>query len=158
MRILAVDPGGTTGIALKDFCCEPFNEAPGTWMPVGFQRTASLLEQKILYDECDLVVCERFTIGPSTRGKSTRGSNEAIELIGLTRYFCSKQDVPFEEQAPADAMSFVPDSRLRMIGWYKTGEDHQRDAMRHCLLAGVRHEVVKPEWLIGGSNEVSDNE
>lgn len=148
MRILAVDPGGTTGVAFKDFCCEPFDQAPGTWMPVGFARAASVLRERIENDKVDLVVCERFTIGSRTVGKSTRGSNEAIELIGVARYLASQANIPFQEQAPVDAKNFVPDSRLKHIGWYKAGPDHQRDAMRHLLLAGVNHKVVELQWLL----------
>lgn len=145
MKILAIDPGHTTGIAYKDFSEDAdFFTPPFTMMPVGFDTCA--YEIACLFENVsawpDLVICEKFQITGLTARKTTGGSNEAIELIGVARYLTKKWNIPFEEQRPADAMSFVTDDKLKRIGWYKPGLDHARDAMRHLLLAACRYDKV----------------
>lgn len=154
MRILAIDPGHTTGIALKDFN-EKFFEPPYTSMPVGFFSTVKEIHRLINAYFLDLIVVEKFTINAATAKKTTAGSNEAIEIIGATKfmnfYFNGgdlDDNIGVEEQKPVDAKNFCTDEKLRRIGWYKPGKDHARDAMRHLLLAAVRHNAVDLAALI----------
>ena len=145
MRILTIDPGHTTGMAFHDFTS---SDKPETLMPVGLGNAYNEFFSFIANNALDLVVCEKFTITSATSKKSRGGSNEAIELIGVARYMAWDHSVSFEEQSPADAKNFCSDEKLRRLGWYVSGLDHARDALRHLVLAGVRHKVLDPSTLI----------
>lgn len=150
MKILAIDPGGTTGLAWYNFHGYDFYDTrPGTAMPRGFGPAAVQIDMLIAQFDPDLIVVEKFTINASTIQKSREGSNLAIELVGVTRFLAKQSGKPLEEQSPADAKNFVTDEKLRRIGWYVAGPDHARDALRHVLLASVRHGVVNPAVFIG---------
>lgn len=161
MKILAVDPGLVTGLAFKDFD-EDFFTPPKTLMPEGFVLGAEAIDDalahevggdwdRLVHGTPDLIVYERFQITPKTASKTTQGSGTAIELIGVLRYFAYVGGFKLEEQRPSDAMNFASDDKLRRIGWYKPGRDHARDAMRHLLLAAVRHNQVDLTQLLPDS-------
>lgn len=147
MKIITIDPGVTTGVAFHDFDLGLI-EQPLTWMPRGFEDAAELFDRVMVVEKPDLVVTEKFTINAATTRKSTSGSYEAIQLIGVARYLAHLYEIPHEEQKPVDAMNFCTDEKLRRLGWYKRGLDHQRDAMRHLILAAVRHQAIDLRTLL----------
>ena len=136
MRVYAVDPGKMTGVAWID-----------TDHPLSFQSWMlphmDFLESAWAFlvnssDDVDLIVCESFIITAQTL-KKTRG-NWSLEQIGCLRWMCHHQRVEFELQSPADAKGFADNTRLKEVGWYKTGAGHDNDAARHLLLAVARHD------------------
>lgn len=147
MKILTVDPGVTTGIAFYDFA-KGLIDVPETWMPRGFHDAATQIDWILAHERPDLVVSEKFTITAATTRKSTAGSYEAIQLIGVTHYLAYRYKTPWEEQTPSDAMNFCTDEKLKRLGWYKPGLDHQRDAMRHLILAAVRNHCIDLQTLL----------
>lgn len=150
MRILAVDPGGTTGIAHAVF--SEYGKLPHeikTEMPVGFVAACMRLEdlmdnEPYSWDQplFDLVVAEKFTITAATAKKSTTGSKTDIELCGVVKYLAGRYDIVHEEQSPSEAMNFIDDKKLKRLGYWTPGPDHARDATRHLLLAAVKHHVI----------------
>lgn len=144
MKIFAIDPGVSTGLAWFDF--DEWDK-PATLITRGFREATDYIGSYVDLWKPDLVVCEKFTIAPM-KGKTTEGANMAIELIGVSRYFAAEAGIPFEEQRPADAKNFVTDAKLRRIDWYVPGPDHARDALRHLLLAGARHQAFGLETLL----------
>jgi len=153
VRILAVDPGETTGYAYAHFGVSPKT------MPKLFADMARGFNQACAWLEVDLpryggiktptlVVLERFTINAETAKKSTQGSKTAIELCGVVRYLAHVGGYKLEEQAPVDAKSFVTDEKLKRLGWYTPGPDHARDATRHLVLAAIRHQALDSRLLL----------
>lgn len=152
MRILAIDPGLSTGIAYANFENGQL-PTPITEMPRGWDEAAKIFRDFLdwefgKYRQPDLIVIERFTINSATAQKSRAGSNLAIELIGAAKYLAWLYDIPVEEQAPADAKNFADDKKLRRIKWHRPGPDHQNDALRHLLLAAVRHQQLDLAQLL----------
>jgi len=150
VKIIAVDPGATTGVAWTDFSEEGIPEL-NTSMPKGFEAACTLFERfggSPYRSNFDLLVIERFSITAKTVTKTREGSNLAIELIGVAKWVALQCGLKVEEQSPADAKNFASDAKLRKIGWYTPGPDHARDATRHLLLAAVRHKVLNPAHLI----------
>lgn len=147
MKILAIDPGFATGIATGDVKDGKVTN-PNTLIVTGFTDTTFEIELLLMKFKPELVVIERFTITAATGKKDTKGSLQAIELIGVTRYLAGIWKVPLELQSPEDAKSFVTDDKLKKIGWYVSGPDHARDASRHLILAAVRHNVLDVKNLI----------
>ena len=136
MRVLAVDPGGATGVAL--------------WYQDGGDRhwaanvgdvraTYAFLEQWV--PTVDLVVCEDYLIGANTVKKSQDGK-VSIELIGVTRYLCHKSHVPFKLQRPGDR-SVATKEKLAQLGWSMPGPgDHARSASQHLLCALLERGII----------------
>jgi hypothetical protein len=150
LKALAIDPGGTTGIA-------QYERREGT--PVGAVETfdawsegnpfAAIDRARLeVMEGLDVMIVERFTITGATARKTRGGSNQAIEIIGTLRWLAHNAGVPFVEQQPAEAKGFCTDSKLKLIGWYTPGVDHARDATRHLLLWLVKNGEVNTRRVI----------
>lgn len=148
-RVLAVDPGKATGIALLE---RDINA--GT---VDILETAEL--HVLSDDETDgdhlrslilgwrtarqpdeyptRIVIERFTITPGT-GKKSQEAKSALETIGAVKWFCVQAGYPLEAiewQAPGDAKEAFPNEKLKRLGlWHRGGAGHALDALRHAAL------------------------
>jgi len=137
MRILAVDPGGTTGLVyvewdgssdpkLLDFAQVDSEDMP-TWMYGCFK-----------FNDIGLVVCERFTVSMETVQKSRQP--DAMYNIGGIGYLTKLFHIPLRLQNRGDAKTAYPNER---IAGYKVKGDHARDALRHALLATHSQEVYR---------------
>src|SRR3972149_10525216 len=125
MRVLAVDPGATTGIAL--------------WLPPGPNPATYQLAVNDAVDWCadllhsqhlTLVVCESFVPRPGAKSWQP----DAIETVGALRHLARWGLHKFELQSPADAKRFSTDSKLRKLDWYTpTVGGHINDALRHLF-------------------------
>ena len=140
MRVIALDPGGRTGIAL-------WQDGQFWSTHLGTYEAWHWVANQLETTRTDLVVCEDFIITIATAKKSQDGK-KSLESIGVFRYLCAVARVSFETQTPADAKNFVDNDRLRHLGmWYK-GSDHPRDAARHLILALSSRGLLKPSDLL----------
>jgi hypothetical protein len=152
VRIVAVDPGGATGLARYDSETDALEA-----LQLPPLEACAWVEQSLstgTWDACppgagaDLVVAEFFTISGGTLKKSRGGSYDALHTFGAVKYLAWRAGVEFASQRPAEAMGLVSDGVLRAMGMYVTG-DHARDAVRHVVLAGVKRRAIAPERLVG---------
>lgn len=125
MHVLAVDPGGNTGLA--------------TWKDGRWTAWAEPAEQALITvhnelhaGELDQLISESFIISTATAKKSQDGL-VSIEMIGVMRYLARVYGVKFETQTPSDAKSFATDEKLKAWEWWTRGVDHPRDASRHLM-------------------------
>jgi hypothetical protein len=140
MRLLAVDPGSTTGIARYTSAegQEDFTSYQLAAMPA-LDSVHMLLREEPLRP--DIVVCERFIVSAATLKKTQAGMYDALDSIGAVRYLCWYYAVPFELQAPAER-KFATNARLKQLGWRNPTEGgHADDAARHLLVAAIRREL-----------------
>lgn len=142
MRVLAIDPGGTTGWA---------EYAAGWPDPVEAGQLAGGLhgvqELMIRLPRLDVLVIERYTISVRT-AKFSRQS-DALKITGLLEFHAAAQGVPVVFQPPGEAMRLFTDKRLKEFGWWPTGQDHARDALRHLGLYLAKQGEIKltdPGW------------
>lgn len=91
------------------------------------------------------IVAERFTV---TSIKHTR-QYDALEVIGALRYFSFEQNHEFELQSRADRMRVRRDIALRFA---LPKDDDQESALRHAVVAAVRHGLVDPLTYMVRSN------
>jgi len=138
LRVLAVDPGKATGLALfRDVAWHPADgaEAPPEWIAwaAPWQAAMASVESWIALGALDFVACERFTVSQRT---VTQGADHTWPTggIGVVKYLCAKHSVPLAMQAPADAMNLAPRPVLERLGWRTKGVDHPDDATRHLVL------------------------
>lgn len=142
MRVMAIDPGPSTGIALWD----TDDELP--WATTLQRHEAEdFIVEKIAKQAVHLVICEEFVITAGTAKKGRMGS-ESIEMIGVVKYFCRECDVELKFGRPSDAMKFATNEKLKRIGWYQTGPEHARDALRHLLTWAALNRKVDVKKLL----------
>jgi hypothetical protein len=135
LRVLAVDPGGTTGLAQWH---------DGEWYAWAepWEESCATVHAKLHGDDLDWLVMESFHISTQTGKKSTKGSLQAIELIGIGRYLARVYGVGFDTQTPSEAKMYGTDAKLRAMGWWSKGLDHPRDASRHLLTFLCEHRLI----------------
>lgn len=134
MRVLAIDPGGNTGLAL-------WND--GAWWAWAEPAEQALVTVHNALNDGDLnqLVSESFIISTATAKKSQDGL-VSIEMIGVMRYLSRVYNVPFETQTPSDAKSFATDEKLKAWKWWTRGVDHPRDASRHLMTWLCKHGYI----------------
>lgn len=126
--VIAVDPGKVTGIATW-LNGEMTSWQEQTWYAV--DKIWTKLERADTPIEA--VVCESYKITASTLHKTRQ--YYSLESIGALRWMATRHSVEFILQDPADAMRFMTDDKLRMMGWYHyTVGGHANDAARHLGL------------------------
>lgn len=137
--ILAVDPGGVTGWAKFEPATGQFNQGEvdggalgfGPWFATVITQTPNVLWE---------VVCEKFTIGEMTKGKTTQ--YDAVYLNGFLEIYCHIQGVQFTRHTVSNVKSFATNDKLKKLGWYTPSKGgHQNDAARHMLAY-----VAKKPW------------
>lgn len=140
MRIIAVDPGGTAGVAFG-----AFHEG----VPPDVTLFEMTPHEALFYVgdslPVDLVVCESFIPRPGVR----TWQPDALEMIGALRYLCRVAGVRFELQSPASAKRLATNARLDALGWrHRTPGGHADDAARHLLVAAMRHRQLAAGGLV----------
>jgi hypothetical protein len=147
VRILAIDPGGTTGLAL--WTSNKGGESIQQWEIADPLNVLYTVRDESSALGLDALVCERFDLGPRTQAKSTAGSAQTIELIGALRWLAAEDGCPFILQAPVDAVQFVTDEKLRNLGWWCVGKEHARSATRHLVLYLATQKIITLSRLAG---------
>lgn len=137
-RIIAVDPGGTTGLATALFH-DGRGEVSGF---KSFEETDPMdavhwVHQTMIHGPLKVeLVAERYTITPRTTRLSRQ--YDALYVIGGLMYVAHILHVPFTLQTPADAKNFASNAKLEAIGWRRpTKGGHADDAARHLLKRAV---------------------
>ena len=127
-RVLGIDPGGTTGVAMIKFPSMTLEHACTMTLDDVFDEAFTLV------GPADYVAIQRYTITQRT-AQMTR-QPDAMYAIGALMMACRRARVPLELQQPNDAKASFPDKVLRQLGVWDSS-DHVRDAIRHALL-GLR--------------------
>ena len=113
MRILALDPGGTSGIFVwtPDAVYHSQHDVAGT-----ITRLASA-------SGVTAILAEHFA--------PVRTSNaEPAELIGVARLQAHILGIPFHRYTPAQAKNLAPNRLLARLGWHDPTQPHANDAAR----------------------------
>lgn len=145
MKIMGVDPGGTTGIAVIDVSWDENRHVPtpdthildlqleASWgtgeISIG-QQMYDLIEDQ----NPDLIVVEKFIITHETV-RYTR-QPDALWIIGGVRFIADIFQIPVHMQPASLAKTTWDATRLKESGWAKVvKQKHARDALRHALTA-----------------------
>jgi hypothetical protein len=147
-RLLALDPGGTTGIAFFE---------KGKLKQRGVIKDYDMLslENLIKTLKPDVVVVEEYVLYPWARKEQTWSDFPVPRFIGALQLICLQQKVELYFQTPADATKFCTDTKLKAWGYYKhsVGKDdanHINDAVRHgCYWILHRGKRTRPEPVVG---------
>jgi hypothetical protein len=126
--ILAIDPGGTSGIALFDKThlshTEQLNTSHIAW---GIQRFHALIHEV----HPRTIVIEDYRIYSWRTKQHQWSSLHTPRLIGVIECLCYQYQVPLIKQSAQQGKGFVTDDRLKEWNLYLPGQPHARDAVRH---------------------------
>jgi hypothetical protein len=119
---IAIDPGGTTGLAMAPFETEP-------WKVLVQEMTGEHHMDLIhlLYDNRpEFLICETFhNVG------NEAARLHSSEIIGCVKAYSQATHTPVVWQSPATGKQFWTDEKLKQCGLYVVGLQHARDAVRH---------------------------
>ena len=138
-HIIAVDPGGTTGLA---YWSHPDRQTQFKDEPVERKHKDQMLEDIGGWSQCLggslTVVCETYTITARTAKLSQQ--TDALKIIGVLEFFEHMYGIRLVMQKPADAKRFSTDARLKAADmWMPTTGGHANDAQRHLFMYLVKH-------------------
>ncbi len=155
MRIMGVDPGGTTGIAIIDVVWDEnrYEPTPDThheslqieasW-GTGKDSIGAKMFDLINDKDPDLIVVEKFIITQNTV-RYTR-QPDALWTIGGVLFLADILSIPHHMQSASLVKTTWDHTRLKEAGWTKVVKGtHARDALRHALTACVTYRpAVEP--------------
>lgn len=145
MRVISIDPGGTTGWVLHEVPDEkatlPLEVSGGQ---IGPDDHHAELDALLDDNDPDIVVCEDFQYRLiKHKGASMPGINlVSKEYIGVVKLWVQQYPDLHQPQLvmrlPAQAVGkqeniFWTDEKLKRLGVYTAGEPHRNDATRHLL-------------------------
>jgi hypothetical protein len=150
-RVLAFDPGGTTGVAKAwteddDFKFSYHQIGPDEHHEELWGFLQAHLQQ---YGLPNLeIVCESFEY----RNMSRKGLElVSKEYIGIIKLFCEINGIKLTFHTASAAKTFVTDDKIHSLDLWVPGKPHAMDGMRHLLRylvigKGIR-EPITDKWL-----------
>lgn len=132
MKIVAFDPGETTGICYLD--SDSLSTAWFHTEPVSaIYQLASFGDVFCSwYNEADLFVVENFRLYSHKALEMINNELIACRVIGALEVLAVRLNKKIVYQMAAQAKPFVTDRRLELYNLY-TNNKHERDATRHAL-------------------------
>lgn len=137
MKILAVDPGITTGMATY---------IDGQWntfvCPKSFEAVYQVVMSGI---DWDLIIVEGF----ATPGLIASYGIDTVELIGAVKALCWWAKLECVVQYPVERRGNLSDAKMLMQNVLKTKryQTHQLDAVSHILTYMRKHKEQFPEYV-----------
>ena len=158
MRIIGLDPGGTTGWSQLDFTVRDnvMEDVQWSFGLLGPEEHHTALYNHLVDADPGRVVCESFEYR-----KGLRDNVELIsrEYIGVAKLFCSFEHVPLTMQTAAQGKGFWWPSdakkdrvdRLKAVDLYQSKHEwrHANDSTRHVLefISGTP-ELAKTDYYL----------
>jgi hypothetical protein len=138
VRIIALDPGGTTGIAVCDVrIIKPdYLEYDWNWYELGphehHKELFDFLKVNTVGFKSDFtIVCESFEFRQNRQRDNINLMSR--EYIGVVKLYHKMYGVPVVFQTAGAAKGFVSDDKLKVMGLYQKSSKHERDATRHLI-------------------------
>src|SRR5690606_3703191 len=128
--LLSIDPGHTTGwcvfegVHLKD--CGQLN--------TDVIDAQTLKELNLLFDRFPLTECvfEDYRVYKWRLEQHSFSDLHTPKLIGAIQTVCLLRGIEYHKQPASVAKQFVTDDKLKEWGFWKAGQRHARDAIRHA--------------------------
>lgn len=140
MKVIAFDPGGTTGWCMihSPHAIPTIEDTEWTFGQLGPEAHHLSLWNFCLQERPHFVIWERFMYQRRELDKGVSLVQVSLEYIGILKLFIDYADsldwdVGEYEQTPAQAKNFWDDQKLKHLGLYHKSSPHIRDATRHML-------------------------
>jgi hypothetical protein len=135
-RLLALDPGETTGWSVWDVPEEglrpkllAYGQLPNIDAAMGTTQIEKLIDK---YNPTH-AVCEDYKVYAWKSATHSWASLHTPKLIGGITYLCATRKIPLKFQMAQQAKVFVTDEKMQAWGWWIQGQKHCRDSIRHAL-------------------------
>lgn len=127
-RLLSIDPGETTGIAMFKGT-KLYDSMQLTTKDVN-DFTANLI---VLFDDFKpcIVVIENYRIYSWKADQHKWADLHTPRVIGSTEALCYMRQIPLFKQMAQQTKQFCTDKKLKDWKFYQKGQPHTRDAIRH---------------------------
>ncbi len=127
-RVLAIDPGETSGFAtFEDADLVDTGELKTKDMDLGVAAISGVLE----HFKPEVLVCEDYRIYGWKTKDHAWSSLHTPQLIGAINTLAIWAGVPMVKQSAQVAKQFCTNDKLQQWNYYRKGEPHGRDAVRH---------------------------
>jgi hypothetical protein len=150
-RLLALDPGGTTGYA-AGILISPITRIVYDQAKLNENQLYAMLEEL----QPDHIICEDFEY----RNRARAGLDlTPPRLIGVVRLYGAHTGARVHMQKAAKGKGFYTDDKLKKLDLYIKGRPHGRDALRHLLhwlTFGVGYGLAgDPQFILEGKEWVN---
>ena len=122
MRIAAIDPGGTSGLAVID--------TPIDVVLTMQHRDLMRVMEEVVKLEPDELVVEKFVVYPEA-ARLMGWSRTPAELVGIIKSMAEQFGIPVVEQAPSQKHGAF--KLLKPLGLWKPKMGHAMDALAHAV-------------------------
>jgi hypothetical protein len=142
LRILGLDPGGTTGWAIieyDDSSVKLIDKGQTKGALDGFLNDFNL---EVL-NQYDQIVCESFTLREGIYGADL----SPVYIIGALQALLHNTGKIVNYQEPK-LKPLCDNDRLKMMGLYTAGQGHAMDAVRHAIIY-LRNKKHLPTLKLG---------
>jgi hypothetical protein len=141
MKLLAVDPGNTTGWAL--FNTEDLSLIHSDAQPYTLLEWWELL-QAIAPKQ---MVVERFALYAHKAENQVNSTFLTVEVIGVCRLYSQVVGIPMATQTAQQGKQIWSDGRLKQFDYWQPNK-HARDAIRHGLTFMDAHRAprIRGSW------------
>lgn len=142
-RVLALDPGETTGWCLMQLVkgnsdvlraaeVRP-SYCAGQVLTSPVEHAVTILTKLIDEQKPDHIVYEDYKVYAWKTKDHSWASLHTPQLIGTIRTIASQKGIPTSCEMAQQPKQFVTDEKLREWGIYLRGLKHARDAMKHAI-------------------------
>lgn len=133
LRVLAIDPGGTTGYAFMRCLPAKRTSIAASELRVGADQVtefAVTVRRQVQEHRLDCVVIEDFIMRPQHHGDEDK---HTIRIIAMVEYAINGL-CPLYKQT-SDVLRVITDERLKKWGyWVKSRKGDARSATKHALM------------------------
>jgi len=135
-RLLAVDPGETTGITVLDQR-HPDNPtfvlaAQAQLKTWPFEDAVHNFHDLFTIFKPTFMVFEAYHVYKWRLQEHTFSQVPTIQIIGALKTWAVHFGVPYIEQTAQTGKAFFTDSKLKMLDMFIAGQPHARDSLRHA--------------------------
>ena len=144
IKVLAVDPGETTGYVLGIYTPNdgsfPTIDFGHTGVWYGIQEMRGLYQYTDLFAVFDVLVVEKYIIYPNRAKQHIGNPLFTSQVIGRLKWLAYLADKPCVEYLASQAKQRWPDARLRKYyDLTRFPSRHTVDALRHLLTYCEKH-------------------
>lgn len=137
MRIVALDPGGTTGVAIythsADTASGAFHNERIVRKQLGPDRHHVELWKLLTSENPDVIVCESFEFRQFDKKDRHNIVLVSKEYIGIVELYCAMTGKEHKPQTASVGKAFWSDDKIKRLGLWVPGNPHSMDATRHLL-------------------------
>lgn len=128
-RVLAFDPGETTGVCIfQGSVLKAVEQLSTGLMPMAAVTLCNYVQQF----KPDIVVAEDYKVYKWKTDSHAWAELHTPRLIGALEYYLYTQSIPLIKQSAQVGKGFCTDDRLKEWGFYSPAKRHAMDAIRHA--------------------------